>query len=163
MPKEQKRIDWNTVRAEYIAGGISQRRLAEKHGISQSYLMQKANAENWTEARAEALSKSIEKAKQMTAEATGRSAMTAERIREKLLKRLEREIDKLPESIGSNLHKGTAEFEYSKDGRGHKPTKTKEEYMDYKLKDLTSAWKDLTDGLDLGDKPESGVTVIIDV
>lgn len=163
MPKEQKRIDWNTIRAEYIAGGISQRRLAEKHGISQGYLMQRANAENWTEARAEALSRSIEKTKQMTAEQVGRSAVTAERIREKLLKRLEREIDKLPESIGSNRHKGTTQFEYGKDGKGYKPTKTKEEYTDYKLKDLTSAWKDLTDGLDLGDKPESGVTVIIDV
>lgn len=163
MSNEQKRIDWNTIRAEYIAGGISQRKLAEKHGISQGYLMQRANAENWTEARAEALSRSIEKTKQMTADQVGRSAVTAERIREKLLKRLEKEIDALPESIGSNYHKGTAEFEYSHDGRGRKPTKTKEKYTDYKLKDLTSAWKDLTDGLDLGDKPESGVTVIIDV
>ena len=163
MPKERKRIDWNAIRAEYIAGGISQRKLAEKHGISQGYLMQRANAENWTEARADALSKTIEKTKQKTAEAVSNSAITAQRIRDKLLKKLEKEIDSLPDGIGSNFHNGVTTLEYGKDGKSRKPTKTKDSYRDYRLKDLTAAWKDLTEGLPLDDSDKGTVTVIIDV
>ena len=32
--KEKKRVDWNAVHAEYIGGGISQRKLAEKYGVT---------------------------------------------------------------------------------------------------------------------------------
>jgi hypothetical protein len=125
--------------------------------------MQRANAENWTEARADALSKTIEKTKQKTAEAVSNSAITAQRIRDKLLKKLEKEIDSLPDGIGSNFHNGVTTLEYGKDGKSRKPTKTKDSYRDYRLKDLTAAWKDLTEGLPLDDSDKGTVTVIIDV
>jgi transposase-like protein len=47
-------VDWNTLKAEYIAGGISYRELAEKHGVSESTLKKKAAKERWAELRNQA-------------------------------------------------------------------------------------------------------------
>lgn len=47
-------VDWNTIKAEYIAGGISYRELAEKYGVSESTLKKKAAKEKWTELRNQA-------------------------------------------------------------------------------------------------------------
>ena len=42
-------VDWNKIKAEYIAGGTSYRKLAEKYGVSQSTLRQRAAREKWTD------------------------------------------------------------------------------------------------------------------
>ena len=44
MPKD---TDWSAIRAEYIAGGISLRKLAEKHGVSFNTLKYRAKVERW--------------------------------------------------------------------------------------------------------------------
>ena len=52
IENETKRvIDWNPIRAEYIGGGISQRKLAKKYNLSETTLMKKANAEGWHQLR----------------------------------------------------------------------------------------------------------------
>lgn len=47
-------MDWNKLKAEYIAGGISYRKLAEKHGVSFNTLKTIAIRENWTDLRQQA-------------------------------------------------------------------------------------------------------------
>lgn len=58
-------VDWKRIRAEYIAGGISQRKLAQKYGVSPTTLSQRAAKEGWKEARdktdAKARQKTVEK------------------------------------------------------------------------------------------------------
>ena len=44
-------MDWNAIKAEYIAGGTSYRKLAEKYGVSRTTLERTAKAEKWTELR----------------------------------------------------------------------------------------------------------------
>ena len=44
-------VDWLKLKTEYINGGISYRKLAEKHGISFAVLKDKAVKERWAEAR----------------------------------------------------------------------------------------------------------------
>ena len=44
-------MDWNQIKAEYIAGGTSCRELAEKHGVSYSTLRKIATKEHWSELR----------------------------------------------------------------------------------------------------------------
>ncbi len=44
-------VDWLKIKSEYINGGISYRKLAEKHGVSFSVLKDKAVKERWTTAR----------------------------------------------------------------------------------------------------------------
>lgn len=119
--------DWERIRAEYIAGGVSLRKLADKYGLNRGAVERKASAEKWSLSRG----KTVEKVRQKTdveiatrqAEAYAENADIAARIRMKLLERLEREIDALPESIGTRL---------SRDGK------------ECKLRDLTGAYLDLT-------------------
>lgn len=47
-------MDWNEIKAEYIAGGTSYRKLAEKHGVPFSTLKEHARREKWTELREKA-------------------------------------------------------------------------------------------------------------
>lgn len=76
----------------------------------------------------------------------------AQRIRAKLLRVLEREVDALPESIGTEMHQDVANLSYEKDKNGNpikngKLTKRTDGGKRYKLTDLTRAYKDLTDDL----------------
>ena len=119
--------DWEKIRAEYIAGGISIREIAQKYGINRGAVGRKAKAENWAEDRAKTASivrqKTDDTIVSRLSEAYAENADIAERIRMKLLARLEREIDALPDSIGTRL---------SRDGK------------ECKLRDLTGAYLDLT-------------------
>ena len=44
-------IDWVPIRAEYIAGQMGYRKLAEKHGVSENALYAHAKKENWSDDR----------------------------------------------------------------------------------------------------------------
>ena len=127
MSRGDEMPDWERIRAEYIAGGVSLRKLADKYGLNRGAVERKASAEKWSLSRG----KTVAKVRQKTdveiatrqAEAYAENADIAARIRMKLLERLEREIDALPESIGTRL---------SRDGK------------ECKLRDLTGAYLDLT-------------------
>ena len=43
--------DWKKIKAEYIAGGTSYRKLAEKYGVSRTTLERRAKEEKWTDLR----------------------------------------------------------------------------------------------------------------
>ena len=47
-------MDWRKIKKEYIAGGISYRKLAEKHGVSFNTLEKVARREGWCELRRQA-------------------------------------------------------------------------------------------------------------
>ena len=47
-------MDWKKVKAEYIAGGTSYRKLAEKYGVSFSTLKEIARREKWTDLKEQA-------------------------------------------------------------------------------------------------------------
>jgi hypothetical protein len=127
--EETKRIDWNAIRAEYIGGGISQRKLAAKHGVSADVLMQKANREEWKKDRDKAISKGIAKSQQKSAEKIADNATIAADIKKMLLLRLQR--------IGNKYPFDATEIR----------TKQGENTVIFRLRDLTAAYKDLTDGL----------------
>ena len=44
-------MSWNTIKAEYIAGGTSYRKLAEKYGVPRTAVERKAKAEKWAQLR----------------------------------------------------------------------------------------------------------------
>lgn len=60
--------DWQEIRAEYIQGGISLRKLAAKHGVSESTLMKKCRAEKWRKQQEAVSRKADELAVQRIAE-----------------------------------------------------------------------------------------------
>ena len=80
-------IDWNAIRAEYIAGGIGQRALAAKHGVSYSTLRRRSEHEGWTNAREEAGRIASAKTAQKTANAVADNASKLEKARGLLIDR----------------------------------------------------------------------------
>lgn len=130
-------INWEEIRAEYIGGGISQRKLADKYGLSHSLLMMRANREHWKQDKDQVIIKAKAKVEQKAVMAIASNAEIVARIKQKLLLRLEREIDEMPVSNGSETRNSIID---KTDGK-----KIKESSRAYKLRDFTSALRDLTD------------------
>lgn len=129
IEKDNKRIDWNGIRAEYVGGGIGQRKLAEKHGLKYETLRRRADTEHWVELRAKAEREVNAKLTQKIAEAAADNATLAADIKHKLLMRLKRIEEKYPmdaTEVRSRSGNSTAIF---------------------RIKDLTAAYKDLTEDI----------------
>lgn len=69
-------INWNEIKAEYIAGGTSYRNLAAKFNISQSTLRKKAAKEQWTEQRNKAGAKTEQKIIEAVSDGQAQNAVT---------------------------------------------------------------------------------------
>ena len=136
----KKRIDWAAIQAEYIGGNIGQARLAKKHGVAFGSLRRKAKTEGWYQLKQSAIHEAGIKAAQKTAEAASDNAVTAARIKAKLLDRLEKLTDVVLTA--------TEERTYDYDGNLTEINR---------LRDLTAAYKDLT-----GDLPkETGTNELL--
>lgn len=94
---------------------------------------------------------------QKTAQQASDNAAVAQRIKAKLLKKLEKEIDSLPDSIGSESRNSVIEKSHEKGAN-----RIKEATKAYKLRDLTAAYRDLTEDMNLNVSTEP-VRIIIDV
>ena len=88
---------WRKIKAEYIAGGISQRVLAQKYEVPFGTLQRRALKEKWNTKRKAAEAKAIEKVSQKTAEAVADNAVLLQNIKTKLLLKLSAMIDAYPE------------------------------------------------------------------
>lgn len=133
--------DWSAIKAEYIGGGISQRDLAKKHNVSFNTLKAKANKEKWNDLREQAYNMVTPQAQQKIASVASDNAVRAQRILRKLLIRIEKEIDELPEHLGSETYSEVV----AKDKKGNRTTKGRR----YRLNDLAQSYKTL-----VGDLPE---------
>lgn len=85
--------DWAAIRAEYIAGGTSYRKLAAKYAVSLSTLRKRAERERWTEMRSQAYAmagtKSIEQAAEAAATYDSRIYATADKLLDKVSEAIE--------------------------------------------------------------------------
>lgn len=126
-----KRIDWAAIRAEYIAGGISQRKLAAKYGVSFNTLKQKANVEKWADLRNDTYNKSTKKAQQKAADVVASNAVKIERAKGMLIDRIIRAIEQMP------MNGGTHSRQYIQEGN-------KKLTVDYSLLDLITALEKLS-------------------
>ena len=161
--------DWNAIRAEYIGGGISQRKLAKKHGVAIGTLLERANNEGWAKQRERVQNKAVIRAEQKAVDSASDFAAKAAQCRAMLIEQLAFEIQQvrqIQEGIGSETNDSVITNTYAKDKNGkivgRVPQKTVEKRVTRKLKDLTAAYKDLTGGMNLTSESEQ-VRVIIDV
>ena len=125
----ENRIDWNAIRAEYIGGGISQRKRAAKHGVSFNTLKDIANEEGWHDLREQAHNKATTTAQQKVASSAAENATIAADIQKQLLLRLKRTEAKFPMDA--------TEIKATDGGKT----------VIYRLRDLTSAYKDLAENI----------------
>ena len=98
-------MSWRKLKAEYIAGGISQRALAQKYGISQATVERRAKKEKWTAKRKQAEGKAIEKLSEKKAEAVADNAVLIERVKAALLQRLVCMVEAYPDNNAAEVKK----------------------------------------------------------
>lgn len=126
-------IDWGAVHAEYIGGGISQRKLADKHGIPVDILLKRANKEHWKQDRENARNKAAIVAQQKVAVAAADNATIAADLKKSLLLRLKR-----------------IEQKYPFDATEVKTTEGKNTVV-FRIRDLTAAYRELTEDIHSSD------------
>ena len=118
--------DWKKIKAEYIAGGTSYRKLAEKYGVSFSTLRKVAAKEQWTLLRNKAGAKRDTEIINSVGEKEAKKAIDKLKrvsdLTDKLLDKLEQAIDELDIQLYKDVVK-TKEIEYNNDLRPDKPTK----------------------------------------
>nr|DAI35530.1 MAG TPA: Protein of unknown function (DUF1804) [Caudoviricetes sp.] len=119
-------VDWLKIRNDYINGGGSYRKLAEKYSVSFATLRDRAIKENWKSARDRQRNKVVTKTEQKTAEKI--AEQEADRIArllsmsDRLGEQLDRAIGELNRQMVRSKVK-YREIEYNDPGAPGKPTK----------------------------------------
>ena len=113
-------MDWNKIKAEYIAGGTSYRRLADKYGVSRTTLERKAKDEKWSELRRQAEVKA--EAKIINAISDKKADIDDKyfRLVDKLLDKAEETIDEVDKWHPTLLKEMATTMKYLKECKGIK-------------------------------------------
>lgn len=90
-------MDWKQIKAAYIAGGISLRELADKHGVSFSTIQKKSMEEKWGELRKKSRRKTEEKIIDSVSSKEAKKAIGVIEVADKLLSRISELADKSTE------------------------------------------------------------------
>lgn len=94
-------MDWKKVKAEYIRGGVSYRKLAEKYGVSFSSVRRRAEKENWTDLRTQAEQKISTKIVEKVASQEAQRVDAFQNLADKLLRHITDNIDLLASNATS--------------------------------------------------------------
>lgn len=103
-------VDWQKIKAEYLQGGTSYRKLAEKHGVSFSTLKQRAIKEKWANLREEVCHRSDTIAQQKIVSQRAEDIASLERSRSMLIAKLENAIEKFPDVPGNRMEQTISEI-----------------------------------------------------
>ena len=87
--------DWKKIKAEYIRGGTSYRKLADKYGVSFSSIRRKAEKEKWTDLRTQAEQKASIKIVEAVASQGAEREDNFQSLADKLLQHISANIDLL--------------------------------------------------------------------
>ena len=113
-------MDWNKIKAEYISGGTSYRKLAEKYKVSRTTLQRKAKDENWVSLRIQAEAKTETKIVNDVSKQNAKIDETYFRCVDKLMKKAEELIDNTPIWQPTNLKDMATTMKYLKECKGVK-------------------------------------------
>lgn len=86
-------MDWKKLRAEYIAGGISYRKLADKYNVSFHTLRKQAAKEGWKELRDKTTAKTVTKIIEMESDKQADRMKRLLTVSDKLLQAVEDAVD----------------------------------------------------------------------
>ena len=127
-------VNWRKIKAEYIAGGVSQRELAEKYGVSLRTITRRSQVERWVEIRKAADTKAVEKVTEKTAEIVADNAALLEHIKTGLLRKLAVMVDNFPDVGAGEMRRR------EKDGTE----------LIYRMRDIAAVYESLSDKLPKG-------------
>lgn len=113
-------MDWNKIKAEYIAGGTSYRKLCEKYGLKLSELRSVAEREKWVELKAQAQHKTNTKIVNVVSENNAKIDDKYFRLVDKLLDKAEATINAVDEWHPTLLKEMATTMKYLKECKGVK-------------------------------------------
>lgn len=96
--------DWKRIKAEYVAGGTSYRKLAEKYDVSLTTLQRIAKKENWIGLRQQAETKTETKIVDSVSEKNANRASKIISVADKLLDKISEIIDDVVTDTQSIKH-----------------------------------------------------------
>lgn len=86
-------MDWNKLKAEYIAGGTSYRKLAEKYNVSFAILRREAEKGKWTQLRTQVAQEADTKIVDVISSDIAKNSISINDIADKLLKKIGKMLD----------------------------------------------------------------------
>ena len=147
-------VEWQKIKAEYLAGDTSYRKLAKKYGLTLAVLRNVAEREEWVKLKAQAQHKTNTKIVNAVSDKEAKKAIDIIDVADKLLGKITENIDVLITDTQSIKHL-TSALKDLKDIKGYKSEADMQEQM-ARIKKLQfeAAYRDEDD-----DKP-SGVVLI---
>ena len=112
-------MDWKRIKAEYIAGGTSYRKLCEKYGVSRTTLQRKAKDEKWLALRSQAEAKTETKIIEAVSDDAAEKAVDIIDVADKLLDKIYELMDTVSLDTQSMKHL-TSALKDLKDIKGYK-------------------------------------------
>jgi hypothetical protein len=113
-------VDWKTIKAEYIAGGTSYRKLAAKYGVSRTAIQKRAREDKWVELRSQTKAKTDAKISDEVSDKESAKAVKIIDVADKLIERISNTIDKMGVIDPQSLKHFTSALKDLKDIRGFK-------------------------------------------
>ena len=113
-------MDWNKIKAEYIAGGTSYRKLAEKHGVSFNTLKDIAVRERWNDLKQQAHNRATTKMVDVVSDKSAKIDDKYFRLVDKLFTKAEEVIDKTPIWQVNSIKEMATALKYLKECKGVK-------------------------------------------
>ena len=113
-------MDWKHIKAEYIAGGTSYRKLARKYDVPFSNLKNVAVKEQWTQLREQAKNKTDSKLVDNIGKQNAKIDDTYFRLVDKLMKKAEETIESTPVWSVNALKEMATAMKYLKECKGVK-------------------------------------------
>ena len=160
---ERETIDWAALRAEYVAGGIGQKALAKKHGVSSGAVQKRAREEGWVALRGAAAEQAAEAAAKVEEEAAAKAEeLAAEQAEEAAAEKAGAPGDgqialRLRRALLLKLERAAATIPC--DATEMKTTADDGAVKLLKLRDLTAAYKELVGDLDTQEREQSRVVI----
>ena len=111
---------WQKIKAEYIAGGTSYRKLAEKYGVSFTTLTRTAQRENWVGLRQQAEDKATAKIVNVVSDNNAKIDDKYFRLVDKLFTKAEEVIDNTPIWQVNSIKEMATALKYLKECKGVK-------------------------------------------
>ena len=113
-------MDWEKVKAEYIAGGTSYRKLAEKYGVSFSTLKDIAIREKWTDLKEQARNKANTNLVNSIGRNSAKRSVKINEVADKLLEKISNTLEMMDVVDSQSIKHFTSALKDIKDIKGVK-------------------------------------------
>ena len=147
-------MDWSCIKAEYIAGGTSYRKLAAKYGVPFSNLKNIAIKEQWTQLREQAKNRTDTKLVENIGKRNAKIDDRYFRLVDKLMQKAEETIENTPVWSTNSLKEMATTLKYLKECKGVK--------SDADMREQEARIRNLEKQAEADNREDNEITVVIE-